>query len=218
MQNAIAESNVSGSEVASRIAAATASRRRRPDYAVEVQALIDAARAVIARTGRARVADIVAEAGLSNDAFYRHFASKDALVAALSEQATERIAAGLGRRMAAEPTPEAQVRCWLDGLLAQVDETHAAGNVAVLGTSSSLNTAIPTGDHTRTRQPLAELLQEPFAALGSPDPAFDAELVTHAVTNRIAGHLYEHTRPSADEADYLLAFCLSTARHGGHDA
>ncbi len=216
MRNAIAESADPGattSGVATRIAAATAARRRRPDYTAEVESLLEAARTVISRTGRARVADVVAEAGLSNDAFYRYFESKDALVAALSEQATERIAAALGRRMAAEPTASAQVRCWLEGVLAQVDEAHAAPNVAVLGASSNFNTAIPTGDHARTRRPLAELLYEPFEALGSPDPVLDAELVTHAVTNRVAGHLWQGTRPSPDEVAYLAQFCLSTARH-----
>jgi len=200
-------------DVAARIAAATAARRRRPDYPAEVQALLDAARTVIAESGRARVADIVAVAGLSNDAFYRHFRSKDALVAALSEQAAERIAAALGRRMADQGSPEDQVRCWLAGLLAQVDESHAGGNVAVLGASANSNTSIATGDHARMRLPLAELLAQPFGDLGSPDPELDAELVTHAVTNRVAGHLWQGTRPSAAEVDYLLEFCLSTARH-----
>jgi AcrR family transcriptional regulator len=200
-------------DVATRIAAATAARRRRPDYTAEVQALLDAARTVIAESGRARVADIVAVAGLSNDAFYRHFPSKDALVAALSEQAAERIAASLGRRMADQASPEDQVRCWLTGLLAQADETHAGGNLAVLGASANSNTSIPTGDHARMRRPLADLLVQPFDELGSPDPALDAELVTHAVTNRVAGYLWQGTRPSAAEVDYLLQFCLSTARH-----
>ncbi len=199
-------------DIASRIAAATAARRRRPDYATEVRLLLDAARTVIEATGRARVADIVAEAGLSNDAFYRHFPSKDALVAALAEQGTERVAASLRRRMADEPTPEAKVRCWVVGLLAQAAEGPARRNVAVLNTSTNLNTAIPTGNHA-LRIPLAELLGEPFAALGSPDPALDAELVTHAITNRVAGHLWSGTSPSAEETDYLVAFCLTVARH-----
>ncbi|MFR9768406.1 helix-turn-helix domain-containing protein [Nocardia sp. SC052] len=49
-----------------------------------VRKLVDAALTVISAagtTGRPRVTDIVAAAGLSNDACYRHFPSKDALVA-----------------------------------------------------------------------------------------------------------------------------------------
>ena len=208
MENAIDES----ADVATRIAAATAARRRRPDYATEVRTLLDAARRVIVATGRARVADIVAEAGLSNDAFYRHFPSKDALVAALSEQATEHIAAVVARRMADEASPEAQVRCWLDGVLAQATGSSARANVAVLNASSNFSTAIPTGNHAPVRAPLAALLRGPFAALGSSNPALDAELVTHAVTNRVAGHLFAGTAPSAEEVEHLLRFCLTTAR------
>ena len=40
---------------------------------------------------RPRVADIVTEAGISNEGFYRHFASKDALVAAILDDGTERL-------------------------------------------------------------------------------------------------------------------------------
>ena len=204
-QNVIDE----GADVASRIAARTAARRRRPDYATEVRALLDAARTVIATTGKARVADIVAEAGLSNDAFYRHFPSKDALVAALAEEATERIATALARRMATEPTPKAQVGCWLDGILARATGASAMQSLSVLNASSNFNTAIPTGAHEATRLPFARLLHEPFTALGSADPVLDAELVTHAVTNRVAGHLWAGTSPSQGERAHLLSFCLT---------
>src|SRR6476646_2194437 len=102
MENAIVSEGAAGPDVATRIAAATAARRRRPDYAVEVRTLLDAARKVISRTERARVADIVAEAGLSNDAFYRHFPSKHALVAALPEDGAQRLASYLQHQTAKE--------------------------------------------------------------------------------------------------------------------
>ena len=57
-------------------------------------------------TSRPRVADIVAAAGLSNDAFYRHFASKDALVAAILEDGTARLRSYLDHQMAKARRPE----------------------------------------------------------------------------------------------------------------
>jgi len=201
-----------GADVASRIAARTAARRRRPDYTAEVRTLLDAARKVIASTGKARVADILAEAGLSNDAFYRHFPSKDALVAALTEEGTERVAASLARRMAQASTPEAKVRCWLDGILARTTGANAMQTLTLLNASSNFNTAIPTGAHEVARLPFARLLHGPFADLGSADPALDAELVTHAVTNRVAGHLWTGTSPSEHERERLLTFCLTIGR------
>src|SRR5580658_8369214 len=68
--------------------------KRESEYAGEVGRLLDAALDLMRQRGttsRPRVADIVAAAGLSNDAFYRHFPSKDALVAALLEDGTERL-------------------------------------------------------------------------------------------------------------------------------
>ena len=109
----------------------------------------------------------------------------------------------------AEPTPEAQVRCWLDGVLARATGANAMQSLSVLNASSNFNTGIPTGAHEATRFPFARLLHAPFTALGSADPVLDAELVTHAVTNRVAGHLWAGTSPSAGEREHLLEFCLT---------
>ncbi|CUU60055.1 TetR family transcriptional regulator [Frankia sp. CcI49] len=208
------------SRVATRIAARTAAERRRPDYTAEVSALIDAARHIIETTGtagKARVADIVAAAGLSNDAFYRHFPSKDALVAALIEDGAERVAAAIARRMAAEPSAEGRIRVWVEGTLAQTDASQAASTAAVLWNSSTLNSSIPTGDHA-AKIPLARLLHEPFASLGSTTPELDAELVTHAVFGRVGGHLRAGTRVTPGEKERLLRFCLSTPLDGRQQA
>jgi len=210
MQNAM---NISGGGVAARIAAETAARRT--NYVNEVRALLDAALEVIAKNGtaaKARVADIVALAGLSNDAFYRHFPSKDALVAALMEDGAERVAAAVGHQMAKESDPELKVRRWLDGMLSQVAESHAASTMAVLANSSNLNTGLPTGNHA-AKAPLAKLLYEPFSMLGNPNPELTADLVTHAVLGRVSAHLWAGSRPADDEVSHLLHFCISSARH-----
>src|SRR6476620_6240282 len=104
-------------DVADRVAR-QALDKRRAAYATEVRRLLDAALEVMRRCGttsRPRVADIVAAAGLSNDAFYRHFPSKDALVTALLEDGAERLASYLTHQMAKETTPEGQVRCFVEG-------------------------------------------------------------------------------------------------------
>ncbi|OBG30268.1 TetR/AcrR family transcriptional regulator [Mycobacterium sp. 852002-51057_SCH5723018] len=198
--------------VAARIAAQTAARRT--NYHSEVRALLDAALKVIVDGGtdaRARVSDIVAVAGLSNDTFYRHFPSKDALIAALVEDGSERAAAHIGRRMAQEHDPGAQVKRWLDGVLAQTEGTNAETTLAVLWNSVNLTSAIPIGSQV-SKRPLAKLLHAPFAELRSADPELDAELVTQAVIGRVAGHLWAKTTPSRAEAEHLLQFCLSVPR------
>ena len=196
--------------VAARIAAQTAVRRR-PDYVSEVRRLLDSARRVIARTGTAssaRVADIVAEAGLSNDAFYRHFPSKDALIAALVEDGAEHLSAGIARKMAEESTPEGKLRCWVDAMLAATQAPTASWTLSLLDNSTNLNTGIPTGKHVASA-PFRRLLREPFVALGSTDPDLDADLATHAIVGRVAAHLWARTQPSTEEAEHLHRFCLA---------
>jgi AcrR family transcriptional regulator len=100
MSNAILKN-----DVAARIAR-RALAKRGADYESEVRRLLDAALEVMRQggtTSRARVADIVAAAGLSNDAFYRHFPSKDALVAALLEDGAERLASYVAHQMGQGP-------------------------------------------------------------------------------------------------------------------
>ena len=198
--------------VAERIAAQTAARRTK--YANEVRALLDAALTVMTENGagtRVRVADIVATAGLSNDAFYRHFASKDALVAALVEYGAERVAAAVERRMAGEDSAEEKIRRWLDGMISQVTESHAAMTLAVLANSTNYNTALPSGNHAAKR-PLAELLEVPLAMLACQDPALRADLITHGVLGRVSGHLWAGTRPDKSEVEALFSFCMAVTR------
>ena len=113
-----------GRYVAARIAGQTMARRG-ADYTEEVRRLLDAALTVMARNGtraRARVADIVTTAGLSNEAFYRHFKSKDALVGALLDDGAERLRGYLAHQMEKERTAAGQVRRWVHGVLSQADE------------------------------------------------------------------------------------------------
>ena len=148
-------------------------------------------------TSRPRVADIVAAAGLSNDAFYRHFPSKDALVAALLEDGAERLASYLTHQMAKETSPEGQIRRFVEGVLSQADEDIAATTLAVLWNGGSVGEGSASGRH-HASAPLAALLHEPFAALGSPDPDLDASLAAHATLGRLTDHLWQRDQPTTD--------------------
>lgn len=200
-------------DVATRIARQTLARRG-PDYTGEVRRLLAAALAVMRASGtraRPRVADIVAAAGLSNEAFYRHFPSKDALVAALLEDGTERLCSYLAHQMAKEATPEGRVRRWVEGVLAQAaDEDIAATTLAVLWNGGSVGEGLPTGRPSASR-PLARLLRAPFADLGSNDPDLDAALAAHAVVGTLSDHLWNRARPSPATVDHVVDVCLAMA-------
>lgn len=201
------------SDVAGRIVRRTLAKRE-DQYASEVRRLLDAALEVIRRCGttsRPRVADIVAEAGLSNDAFYRHFRSKDALVTAILEDGGERLQSYLSHQMAKEPTPEGKVRRWVRGVLSQADKDIAATTLAVLWNASALGGGPAAGRHFASA-PLSSLLVEPFAALGSLAPAFDAALASHATLGMLSDCLWQQVQPSRGEVERVTTFCLRAAR------
>jgi AcrR family transcriptional regulator len=202
MENAILQNH---NDISERIAQRTLAKRG-AGYASEIRRLLDAALEVMRQRGmasRPRVADIVAAAGLSNEAFYRHFPSKDALVAALLEDGTERLARYLAHQMGKEATPEGQVRRWVEGVLSQTREEIAATTLAVLWNGESF----ASGRHTAS-VPLAALLREPFARLGSANPELDASLAAHAALGKISDYLWQHATPGRAEVDHITEFCL----------
>jgi AcrR family transcriptional regulator len=207
VQNAIPEPGVG---VAERVAQQTLARREAA-YAEEVRRLLDAALEVMQRCGttsRPRVADIVAAAGLSNDAFYRHFPSKDALVAALVDDGALRLQSYLDHQMAKEPTPEAKVRRWVEGVLSQAEGEVAATTLAVLWNGDGVTEGRTTVRNAASIAP-GVLLREPFAALGSARPELDAALVTHAVFGCLSDHLWQGTHADRGEVEHLVDFSLA---------
>jgi AcrR family transcriptional regulator len=204
MQNAIPDA----------VAATIAQRRlakREADYTTEVRRLLDAGLEVMRRCGtasRPRVADIVAEAGLSNDAFYRHFRSKEALVAAIIEDGSTRLESYLTHQMAKAKTPRDQVRVWVEGVMSQAADDEIAGStLAVMWNGAAVST------RPSTTAPLAKLLEEPFASLGSTDPETDAALGAHAVVGVLSDFLWSQTRPTRTQIDHIAAFCQHAIIH-----
>src|SRR5581483_10072379 len=152
-------------DVAQRVALETLAKRGL-DYSGEVRRLLDAALELMRACGtsaRPRVADIVAAAGLSNDAFYRHFASKDALVTALLEDGAQRLGSYLTHQMAKAKTPDVQVRRWVEGVLSQAHGDVAATTLAVLWNAGSIGQGVAAGRHFASAPP-GRLLHAPFAA------------------------------------------------------
>ncbi len=212
IKNAIPTSRADGfppDDVAGRIVRHTLAKRE-DQYADEVRRLLDAALEVIRHCGtssRPRVADIVAEAELSNDAFYRHFRSKDALVTAILEDGGERLGSYLAHQMAKDPTPEGQVRRWVRGVLSQADKEIAATTLAVLWNASALGGGPAAGRHFASA-PLSSLLHEAFAALGSTAPAFDAALAAHATLGLLSDCLWQQVEPTRADVERVSTFCL----------
>jgi AcrR family transcriptional regulator len=204
-----ADAGPTDSSVADRIVRRSLAKRE-SDYAAEVRRLLDAALDLMGRMGttaRPRVADIVAAAGLSNDAFYRHFKSKDDLVSAILEDGGERLRSYLAHQLAKEPTPERQVRRWVRGVLAQARGDSAATTLAVLWNGSTAGGGLAAGRHFASA-PVASLLHEPFAALGSDTPELDASLAAHATFGLLSDCLWQQVEPSRAEVERIADFSL----------
>ncbi len=203
--------------IASRLAQ-RALAKREASYASEVRRLLDAGLELMRNGGtasRPRVADIVAAAGLSNEAFYRHFPSKQALVEAIIEDGAERLRAYLDHQMSKASTPEGKVRRWVEGVLSQAaDADIAATTLAVLWNAGSGGDGLASG-HSSMNPSLAPLLHEPFAALGSADPALDASLATNATMGLLSDCLLRRVSPSRDEIAHVASFCLRAVSAAG---
>jgi AcrR family transcriptional regulator len=207
VQNAILTDD---DDVAARISRRTLAKRE-GDYADEVRRLLDAGLEQMRRCGtasRPRVADIVEAAGLSNDAFYRHFRSKDALVTAILDDGADRLHGYLAHQMAKADTPEDRVRRWVEGVLSQADEDIAATTLAVLWNGGAASEGPAAGRHVER---LGPLLVEPFSELGSTDPELDASLAAHAVLGKLSEHLQRAEPPTPQDVDRTTRFCLAAA-------
>lgn len=127
MQNTVPILTEADDAVSRRVAARTVADRQAV-YAAEVRQFLDAAFEVIEAHGDvdAPVRGIVRTAGLSNQAFYRHFASKDELLIALLQDGRRQLVETIERRLArAEPGLD-RVRAWCHAVLAQAGDPVAA--------------------------------------------------------------------------------------------
>lgn len=103
--------------------------RKREKYEDEVQRLLDATRRVMRGHGTVdpTVNEILAEAGLSTTAFYRHFPTKDDLLLTISLQASATARSYVEHRMAGVADAAARVAAWIEAML---DLLGTEGNLA----------------------------------------------------------------------------------------
>ena len=111
----------------------TARRRvaaREQAHADELRRLVDAAYAVVARTGTLdpSVRAILAESGLSRQAFYRHVESKDELLLVMLDEGRRDLVDYLAHRIESveEPCVESRIDAWVGGVLRQAADADAA--------------------------------------------------------------------------------------------
>jgi AcrR family transcriptional regulator len=185
---------------------------RRATYADEVRRLIDAAYAVMRSTGELdpRVGDVVRAAGLSNQAFYRHFKSKDALLLAVLTDGQHRLLATLQTRMARVEPGAPQVAAWIEGVMAQARNADAAENTRPFVIHGARIADRFPDEWSASRERLVTPLRAAVADAGG-DPDRDADAIYHLTFGEMEDALKRRVHPSRDDVDHLVRFAARGA-------
>ena len=190
--------------------------RRQAVYAEEVRRLIAAGVRVMQRSGSfaPRVEEIVGEAGLSNQVFYRHFRSKDEFLLAVLDDGVRELVGYLEHRMAAAESARDRVRSWIDGVLAQGLASDAAeATRPFVMPQARLAERFPdevARSVQRLVAPLASAIAEGERAgeLQAVDPERDARALYDLAMGWLQRKLLEPERPTAADAAHLVEFAM----------
>jgi AcrR family transcriptional regulator len=160
-------------------------RPRLFDDATERRMVMDAAVRVMASDDYASmsIADILAEAGLSTSSFYRHFSSKEVLLAELVRREAESARRYVQLAIDETSDPTTGLVAWLDAVLDLFFESRKAARTAVFSTPQVMGSPWMTSAILEMRsfpsEPLIEVLRAGHAsgAIYSPTPEADAESI-----------------------------------------
>jgi AcrR family transcriptional regulator len=172
----------------------TVERRGRPrrfDHDTERAMLLKAAMQVLAGRGyhEMSVAEVLTESGLSTRSFYRHFDTKEALLAALLHREVDLVAAYLERAVERAGEPRAAVDAWIDGFLDTFFDRRRIARSGAFTAPAALSAWPYHQEYDAIRAqlcgPLAAALRagHDIGALASPDPDADARSIFGLVTN-----------------------------------
>ena len=188
---------------------------RRAAYADEVRRLIDAAYAVMRGAGDIdpRVGDVVRTAGLSNQAFYRHFKSKDELLLAVLTDGQHRLLATLQTRIARVDAGAPQVAAWIEGVMAQARNADAAENTRPFAINGARIADRFPAEWSASREALMAPLREAVAVAGG-DPDRDGDAIYHLTFGEMEDALKRRVHPSREDVDHLVHFALRGAGIG----
>jgi AcrR family transcriptional regulator len=166
-------------------------RPRLFDDDTERRMVMDAAVKVMARNGYAAmsVADVLAEVGLSTSSFYRHFTSKEVLLAELVRREAESARRYVQRAIEKAAGPTSALEAWLDAVLDLFFESNKAARTSVFSTpqvmSSPWMTEAILDMRSYPSDPLVEVLRAGHESgqLHSPTPDADAVCIFAMLSN-----------------------------------
>jgi AcrR family transcriptional regulator len=187
---------------------------RRAEYGAEMRRIVETTFSLVERKGTLEpsIREILAETGLSTQAFYKYFSSKDELMLALLDEGRRRLVGTLERRMARATTPVDRIRAWIEGVLAQALNAGAAARTRPWVLNEQRLADLFPDQHLASVDRLVGLLHEPITQLQRKKPKDDvcvvATLVYRLTFATLRMHLVAGTKPSARESELLVGFCL----------
>jgi len=184
-------------------------RRQKQAYEEELNALVEAAFVVVGRTGSldAPVREILAEARLSNQSFYRHVDSKDELLLLMLDAGRRSLVRYLDHQMAASETASDRTAVWIRGVLAQAQDEKAARRTRpFIAQVDRLAELFP--EEQRRSEDL--LIEQIGTAAGVPPEV--ATAIYDLAFGALARHLRRSTIPTESDADVLIALAQQFAR------
>jgi AcrR family transcriptional regulator len=195
--------------VAERVAGRALAARREA-HTDEVRRLVVAGYAVLRRSGGLdpRVADVVREAGLSNQAFYRHFRGKDELLLAILDDGRRRLVGYLEHRLGRVEPGAPQVRAWIEGVLEQARQGDAAENTRPFAIGSARLADRFPDEMAESREAVVASLRAAVQAAGG-DPVRDADAVYELAMGTMNDALVRRDPPSKADVTHLVAFALA---------
>jgi AcrR family transcriptional regulator len=172
-------------------AAGRATRRRdklSPDPDVH-RAILAAASAIVREQGvrGLNIADVLERCQLGTRAFYRHFESKDQLVAAVFTEVAITETRRLRRKMRASATPIEAVAAWIDARLEVASDNRVSSGLRELSLEAQTlmftSPELVQGAFGKILEPLVEQLERGLheGVFRDIDPSTDAEIVQGAV-------------------------------------
>ena len=184
----------------------------------QAKSIVAAARRLIALKGAGfTTQELVKEARVALQTFYRYFPSKDQLLLAVIEDILAESCAGYEQRARSLSDPIARLRFYIFSALSALDgaETNPAGPRFITTEHWRLHQLFPEELH-EARKPFQDLiLREVIAGaeaglLKPADPEYQAWLITELVTVTFHYYAFAPTVPSAEEVtDRVLTFCLN---------
>jgi AcrR family transcriptional regulator len=194
-------------------------QRSRIRIAEQVRVMIDAARKLIAAKGdEFTTQDLVTEAGVALQTFYRYFSSKDELLLAVIGDAMADACERWAATAAEMPDPLDRVRFLMTTTFEPLDgDPHnAAMSRFVVSTRWRLHRQFPK-ELAEAEKPFVDLLRTEVKAaveaglINPPDPEWDSWFLAELV--RAVYHFYAFAEPPEGELDLvkdrIWQFCLS---------